>query len=810
MSVNFSFLPGDHPFLDSVWIWPQSYMYLYNHYANFRYDFELEDTPKKAPFFITADKAYRLYINGNYVGRGPARGYQGSWPYDEIDVSSYLKIGQNWIAVEAYNPGISTFQYLHKTRAGMICAARWGDFKINTSPDTWMMRRSPARNSNTARYSMQLDFQEDFDASVDDRSWIFAPQPPRGWEADLLPEMAQHSLSTPLGQYPFEGMEPRGIPMLHENLFVPAGLTSVGRGKCSGDYSSCQNISWQFAKNELATVKKWDNADCVNWGRNGGWMEIEIPATLKGELSVITVDLGEYTVSSLEICAEGASGDEIIDIHYFQCLRKGIPEFVDLGSGCMVALANRMRPAVGTSSHEFFHFLGGRHISLVIRDARKSFKVKLRGRTALYPFSMKGKFKCSDELLNDIHDMCRRTQQICSIDAYVDTPWREQAQWWGDARVQAKNTFYLDGDTRLFVRGIRSIAMQSTSSGLTFGHAPTCAGNCILPDFSLTWILTIWDYYYQTGDISIFVEQHDRVKEILAYFENKDVRDNAGMLIYDSRYWLFEDWSSLPKEGVPTFLNLWYVITLEKYADMLEISGLAKEADMRRHEIEERKHLLVEKLFDRDLQLFWPFINDKEELAGAPSVHDQVLAMMLGLASEAHQNMIEKILMPYLKDEKIEGAVPSAFWATYLFSLMEERGFGKEVIEFIRTKWAPMLSTGTTWEGYDWEEKSGWSAAHAWTAHPSYHLVNIINGIHQKAVAWKEIEWSPVFIDGMTKAEACVPAPQGMIKSSWYRRADKSIKASIEIPDNTIVNVKLPGKSDTVAKAGAYTYDVEL
>ena len=80
---------------------------------------------------------------------------------------------------------------------------------------------------------------------------------------------------------------------------------------------------------------------------------------------------------------------------------------------------------------------------------------------------------------------------MCSLDAFVDTPWREQAQWWGDARVQAWNVFHLNGDTQLFRRGIAQIAAQTLPNGLTYGHAPTMAHECILPDFTLIWLITL-------------------------------------------------------------------------------------------------------------------------------------------------------------------------------------------------------------------------------------------------------------------------------------------------------------------------------
>ena len=129
-----------------------------------------------------------------------------------------------------------------------------------------------------------------------------------------------------------------------------------------------------------------------------------------------------------------------------------------------------------------------------------------------YPLSMKSRFQTSDAEWNAIWKICCHTQEVCCADAYMDTPWREQGQWWGDARVQARNSFFLDGDPRLLVRGIRSIAGQSAPNGLTSGVAPCCRKGMILPDFSLTWILTIYDLYWQTGSLKLFREQHRRIR----------------------------------------------------------------------------------------------------------------------------------------------------------------------------------------------------------------------------------------------------------------------------------------------------------
>ena len=303
-------------------------------------------------------------------------------------------------------------------------------------------------------------------------------------------------------------------------------------------------------------------------------------------------------------------------------------------------------------------------MTVIARDLVRPITLRLKARAVGYPFTMGGRFECSDQTLNRIHGISRVTQQLCSLDAYVDTPWREQAQWWGDARVQARNTFYLDGDARLLARGIRSIAGQRTVQGLTYGHAPTVAYSCILPDFSLTWILTVWDHYWQTGDLSLFQEQWPRIQEVLAYFRTSEARSRSGLLRYDRRFWYFGDWAELFKGEIPTFLNLWYLYTLGYVAELLRLGRQKAEAKKLRTEAVGLTRLVMAKLFDRKAGLFRDGLDESGKPVPRHSAHEQVLALMLGLAPDAHETMIAARLLPYLRDEKTEGAVSNSPYTT--------------------------------------------------------------------------------------------------------------------------------------------------
>jgi len=796
-------IPADHPLRGAKWIWPEAYMYLQNHYAQFRRDFELAEVPGRAPLFITADKAYRLYVNGTPVCRGPARGFQSHWPFDEVDLAPFLRPGRNWLSVEGYNPGTGSFQYVHQCQAGLLCAARWGGFRIESGDEGWIYRRSPGHNTGTQRYSMQLDYQEDIDLDRDDRSWILSPDRPQGWNPRYAPH-AQLYTDIRYGRPPWDAVEPRGIPLLREEIVTPERVTARAEGESDPGYRTCANISWNWAR-EGGRIGGWQDGSPVAAERRDGWLELKLPPTGRGRFRSVTVDVGRMTVGVVGFEADGASGGEILDFQHDQTLRGGEPIFIPEGAACSIALGNRARLRPGANAHEFFHPLGFRHLTVIARDLTRPLSLRLRIRTALYPLAMRGSFESSDGTLNRIYEACRATQQLCSLDAYVDTPWREQAQWWGDARVQARNTFYMDGDTRLLVRGIRQIGGQRTPEGITYGHAPTVAYSCILPDFSLTWILSIYDHWWQTGDLKLFREQWPGIRRVLDYFRCPSARHASGLLRHDRRFWLFEDWSDLFKGEVPTFLNLWYLYTLRHLAVLLAEAGRARDAGLWKEEERRMTALVMERLFDRGAGMFLDGLEEDGTPVRRFSVHDQVLALSLGLAPEGEGTMMRERVLPFLRGEALDCAKPSAFWSTYVFEEAAKRGAGGDVLSAIRRGWTPMLSTGTTWEGFEWSETVTESCSHAWTAHPSFHLVNVLAGLSQTERAWRGVRFAPLFADGLLHASAVVPSPRGPIEARW-ERDPAGYRARLVLPKGVTAEVVLPDRKDRVEGKGTFDF----
>ncbi len=67
--------------------------------VTFRRTFDLPTDSKTAVLHIFADARYVLWVNGDYVERGPNRFQPNGPEYDTVNVTAHLKRGKNVIAI---------------------------------------------------------------------------------------------------------------------------------------------------------------------------------------------------------------------------------------------------------------------------------------------------------------------------------------------------------------------------------------------------------------------------------------------------------------------------------------------------------------------------------------------------------------------------------------------------------------------------------------------------------------------------------------------------------------------------------------
>jgi alpha-L-rhamnosidase len=104
----------------------------------FRKSFELPVKPEKFVVHVSADNHYRLFVNGKYILRGPARGDISHWFFETIDLAEYLQAGKNTIAAEVVNWGPKrSFTYFSQMTSFIMQGNSKAEEVVNTWDGTW-------------------------------------------------------------------------------------------------------------------------------------------------------------------------------------------------------------------------------------------------------------------------------------------------------------------------------------------------------------------------------------------------------------------------------------------------------------------------------------------------------------------------------------------------------------------------------------------------------------------------------------------------------------------------------------------------
>lgn len=141
-----------------------------------------------ARLHITADDYYKLYINGRYVAQGPAASYPWAYYYNTVDVTDFLREGENTFAVHTYYQGLINRVWVSgDRREGMWCELELDGETVLVSDTSWKCHDHTGYTAcGTVGYDTaflecynsnapEVDFfAEDFDDSLWGKAAVFA------------------------------------------------------------------------------------------------------------------------------------------------------------------------------------------------------------------------------------------------------------------------------------------------------------------------------------------------------------------------------------------------------------------------------------------------------------------------------------------------------------------------------------------------------------------------------------------------------------------------------------------------------------
>ena len=494
----------------------------------------------------------------------------------------------------------------------------------------------------------------------------------------------------------------------------------------------------------------------------------------------IVLDMGGEVSGYLHFDVEASVGTQL-DFRFAEYAEKGILEIPD-------DLDTSLRYTCSGKPERLRSLLrrGFRYMAIRMRGSGTVRLGNLVIDEQLYPSPARGNFSSSEEDLDRIWLMCRRTVELCSEDTLVDCPAFEQAYWIGDAYVMGLYRQYLFGDTSLTRHCLRLAARSMERSSLPDCHLPSGV-SLVLTTWVQLWILACRTYWTFTADRAFVEEILPWMTQCLEELE-KHV-GNDGLL--DIAAWNMLDWAPMetPYHGIIAHLNAHLVECRRAVADLAEVAGQTGTAQNLRRNADQLAEAVHHAFWDSERQAYRDCIHPGNRLSETFSV--QTNLMMLRYNCVPPESSAE--VHSFVKNPPDFAVRPgSPFMAHFYYDHLFSVGAGTIALEGILRQWKPMLSQGTCWETFEgfYKDRLTRSYCHGWSASPAYLLGKWVLGVRPLEPGFRKVLIAPTPC-GLEKARGTVPLPQGDVRVEWEITGDRFL-CRAEIPEGIKWSVEKP------------------
>ncbi len=740
--------------------------------CRYRKSFSLEAVPPQCRIKISADTRYKLYVNGKLSAIGPVKGDGQVWYADTVELSSYLHVGENILAVEvlSYPAMQAGNQSLFTTGTPGLYVLDLDGFGLSADA-AWKCLEEP-------------------DFAIVPENFFFAPL---------------HILENRRGDAVMDGWRESGY---HDEDWESARsytILDISQASVPGDLSE-RTIPAQFLRpRRFEGVKKLRRSDASEEAWNA-FVQADKPLTLSANsVHTVELDAGEELTGFLSLRLHGGKGAKITLLtaeSYVANDEKANADLIfsfptkgdraDAENGVLYGFRDSYTAAgfAGEERYEPFWFRCFRYVGLTVETAEEP--LTLTGFDFIqtgYPLAVKSYVETSDESLKGIWNISLRSLQNCMHETYEDCPFYEQLQYAMDSRSQILYTYAISGDDRLARKCMEDFRRSQRPDGMINCSWPTTRAN-VIPGFSIFYILMLEDHMMYVGDRDFLRGHLGAMDGVLEYFRRHlDARSLVGPTggpNMQARYWSFIDWTDQwrPTTGVPDAV-LRGPITMESF---LYILGLTAAAHVNRwlnredtaKEYEARAES-VRAAIRRECRGETGMIQDGPGVEKY-SQHGQVFAILTGTISpEEGTAFLEETM-----NKKNEYAQCSVAMAFYLFRAMEKTGLYARMDECWET-WRNMLRLNLTTCVEDNVNQR--SDCHAWGAAALYELPAVTLGVRPAAPGFERIAVRP--IPGyLSWARGQVTTPHGPVKVQWKRLPDGKLDLQVEAPEGEVICVE--------------------
>jgi alpha-L-rhamnosidase len=714
----------------------------------FAKEVSLAATPSLAMLHLFTFTRYRLYVNGNYIGRGPCR-YQNQPPeYDSRDIRSWLQPGPNLLVVLVHRDA-PTGRIMHHD-PGFVAA-------------------------------LEIAHGGKRQVVATDASWLSMPELSFGPRAQAWSSIEEHIDARKITDW--------ARPDLTLPIWQPSVVVS-GRGE--------MRFFPRSAPLQLEKVRPWssDSPALPIDLSSGDEIEFRLPEIAQ---AFHLLEMNAAEDSSLEVSYALPQGQASGRCTY--AARSGVQTW--MGGDTFAFDRLRLRVTAG-------------HVRLTHAAA---FEVR-------YPFERSASFACSDPFLGQLWNICARSLEILSEDAYVDCADRERVEWTDNSppafdctRVMMRGPYEEVkahwGDSRLLGALLRRIALTQQPDGQLKAHS--CSErfdiHAIMEDRTCDWVVQLRAYLESSGDTELVRELWPVSARLLDWYRQRLTA--RGLVL--AREW--EVWDNPLRYQVceGAGLNAMVhraIVDASTLASRIGRQGdaqrLAQEAQ--RLQSDYNRLLWNEQESAYDGALFGPNSEIRSQSGHAfpgpivdgrfrPTTQANLFALYGGIVPRERIPSVRKWVLNHLEEVR---EPMSHYYLFHMLYAMEDKQQDEAILGLMRTGWRNQVESEwhTTWEGL---EKDGGSRVHIYGMNPGYFLTAFVLGARREGpVDQRTILIEPRF-SGLDWAKGVCVTEFGPVEMEWKIGGTHRPEITCTVPGNVraTLRVSFVDASDVLEINGA-------
>lgn len=731
---------------------------------------------------ITASSLYRVRLNDQFVGHGPARGPHGYWRVDEWPLN--CRQGRNTLAVEVAGYNVNSFYLLDQPaflQAEVVCD---GAVLASTAGQGAAFEATvlKQRVQKVQRYSFQRPFIEYYRLAEGDDQWWNRPIA-EGQAASCSVQSVKNLLVRRVAYPRFEMRQPawivsqgtlqRDVPVAH--LWKDRSLVNIGEQLKGYPESELEVIP----STELQKIGSTPAA-----GSEKLYQPREALALAENTFAI--ADLGTNLTGFLgaEVaCARPTT----LYVTFDEVLTKGDVDSKRLG--CVNAVCYELQP--GTYRLESFEPYTLRYLKLNVLAGECKVR-NLYLREYANGEADEAQFSCSDPALNRIFEAARQTFRQNALDIFMDCPSRERAGWLCDSFFTSRVAFDLCGNTTIEKNFFENYLLPPSFAHLPEGMLPMCYpadhyDGVFIPNWAIWFVVELEEYKARSGDSEMVMALQPRLMALHEYLQKFTNQDG---LLEKLPSWVFVEWSQANSfvQDVSYPSNMLYAAALAAAGRMYDQPALVHEAEQIRETIRRQSfdgEFFVDNAVRKDGRL--EVTRNRTEVC-------QYFAFFFDVATpQTHAKLWDRLVHEFGPQRKTTKAFPevhpaNAFVGNYLrFELLSRYGHPAQIKKELSDYYLYMADrTGTLWENVGAEA----SCNHGFASHVAHSLYRDLLGVRKIDAQARTVRLQVADV-GLDWCQGRLLTPDGPVVVRWWKDKGRTL-CHVDLPAGYVLQNDSP------------------